>query len=325
MLVYPYIKTNQPILYKTFFNALTNDKVAQAYLLVGGNGIPLKQIASFLGKSLLCDHPTPFADEECNSCRRIDNGNNPDFLLINGEEESIKKEHIDSLISAFSATAFGPKGIKVYIINLVENMTTEAVNGLLKFLEEPPANTYAFLTSQNINKVLPTIISRCQTINLLFTPRNKILEECEHMEIPQKDAELLSFFYNEPNLIKEKLEDDNYLKIKEAFEHTLDGLDTGKEYARYKVETNVLPLLNKKPLLRNYFDLMIFLFEDLLSLRQGSAIKLNSYATIIKSLEENLNHIEDSILKIMLLKQEIELNINPTLLLFKLISIITEE
>lgn len=325
MLVFPYIKNNQPILYKTFLNALNNDKVAQAYLLVGANGIPIKEIAIFLAKSLLCDSPTPFADEDCATCHRIDSNNNPDFILIDGEEESIKKEQIDSLINSFSSTAFGPKGIKVYVINLAENMTIEAINGLLKFLEEPPTNTYAFLTSKNINKILPTIISRCQTINLLYTPRNKVIEECKNLEIDLNNAELLSFLYNEANLIKEKLEDENYLKLKEAFEDTLNGIQSGKEYARFIVETNVSKLLDKKILLRNYFDLMAFLFEDLLSHKQGGNINLSSYGKIYDDLLDRLPHIEESILEIMRLRKEIELNINPSLLLFHFITIITEE
>lgn len=69
----------------------------------------------------------------------------------------------------------------IYIINLVENMNVQAINSLLKFLEEPPANTYAFLTTENETKVLPTILSRCEKLRMLLIPKDIIKNEAIKM------------------------------------------------------------------------------------------------------------------------------------------------
>ena len=157
MQVGKYLQEHQPVIYKTFLNALQNDKLSHAYLLVGNKGTPLFEVAKFLAKSILCDDPSPLACNNCISCLRIDDNNYPDFILIDGSKESIKKGDIGDIESKFEKTAFETKGKMIYVLHLIENMTEEAINSILKFLEEPKPNVYAFLTTNNENKILPTI------------------------------------------------------------------------------------------------------------------------------------------------------------------------
>ena len=325
MSISSYIKDNQKILYQTFYNALSQDKVAHVYLLCGVKGIPLKEIAIYLGKSLMCDHPTPFADEECKTCKRIDSNNVPDFLVLDGKNESIKRGDVDNLIDAFSSSSFEDRDIKVYIINQIENAVPEALNGLLKFLEEPPAHTYGILTTENVNKILPTIISRCQVVKLVPVPREKVISGSLELKIEQKDAELLSFLCNDPAIIASLVDEDSYQNLKDAFEETIYNFSLGEATSRFILETKVLPLLNKKPILRDYFDLLTYFFEDLLSFKEGGSIKLNNYAKLIKDLAIDLPHLDNTLLGIMKIKREIELNINSALLLFRLNCLIFEE
>ena len=91
MQVEKYLKNHQPIIYKTFLRALEEDKLSHAYLLVGNPGTPLFEVAKFLAKSIVCDDPTPLACNNCITCLRIDDNNYPDFILIDGSRESIKK------------------------------------------------------------------------------------------------------------------------------------------------------------------------------------------------------------------------------------------
>ena len=172
-----YIKNKQPLVYRVFSNALQSGKLAHAYLLLGETGTPLKETAIYLAKSILCDYPDPLADEKCIVCQRIELDEYPDFVFYDGEEGTVKKGDVSSLTALFSQTPLEAKGIMVYVINHVENMTAEAANSLLKFLEEPPANTYAILTSQNEAKVLPTIASRCEKMRLLLSSRKEVIEE----------------------------------------------------------------------------------------------------------------------------------------------------
>ena len=169
-----YLKERQLTVYQTFFNALNTSHLSHAYLLVGEQGTPLLESAIFLAKSLVCDNPNPLACEECLTCLRIDEGNYADIIIIDGALKSIKKDDIHAIEERFETSAVEDKGKMIYIINHVENMTNEAINSLLKFLEEPSENIYAFLTCENEARVLPTIISRSQTLHFKSVDKKEI-------------------------------------------------------------------------------------------------------------------------------------------------------
>ena len=196
-----YLREKQPIIYQTFTNSLKNKTLSHAYLIVGNPGTPLLETAKFLAKTVLCDDPSPLACSNCITCLRIESENYPDVITLDGSKATIKKEDVLNIESRFEKTAFETKGIMIYIIHLVENMTLEAVNSILKFIEEPEGEVYAFLTTNNINNVLPTIVSRCQTLNLKSVDRQEIIDESIDLSINQEDAELLSYFYNDSELI----------------------------------------------------------------------------------------------------------------------------
>ena len=320
-----YLKEKQPILYRTFANALKNNTVTHSYLIIGEAGTPLLETATFLAKSLLCDHPNPMADETCITCERVDQGAYPDFLLLDGKEKSIKKEDVVSLVADFQRTPLEQKGIMIYVVNLVENMTVEAINSLLKFLEEPSPNTYAFLTTRNESRILPTILSRCQTLRLRLLPRYQIIEEAISIGVQQDDAELLSYFYNNAELIKKECASIEYSNAKNALGATIEGLNQNPSYARYVIEKEVLPLLNDKPSARYYFDMLSLFFQELSKVKAGDDINLASYVNILNELAIKLPHVEESLLEIMTLKSDIESNVNMALLLSHLVNTITKE
>ncbi|MBP5092192.1 MAG: hypothetical protein J6328_06555 [Bacilli bacterium] len=320
-----YLKEKQPILYRTFSNALKNNTVTHSYLIIGEAGTPLLETATYLAKSLLCDHPDPLADETCITCERVDQGAYPDFLLLDGSKQSIKKDDVVDLVSDFQRTPLEHKGIMIYVVNLVENMTVEAVNSLLKFLEEPSPNTFAFLTTRNESKILPTIVSRCQSLRLRLLPRQQIIAEAIEDGVQQDDAELLSYFYNNAELIKKESATVEYSNAKNALGATIEGLNTNPSYARFAIEREVIPLIVDKPSARYYFDMMSLFFQELAKVKAGDDINLASYANILGELAAKLPHIEESLLEIMSLKGDIELNVNMALLLSHLVNTITKE
>lgn len=322
MQVKDYLKNRQPILYRTFSNALTRNNVSHAYLLLGEEGVPLFESAKYLAKSLLCDHPSPLADETCTTCLRVDKGDYPDLLILDGENETIKKEMVTDLVSSFQMTSLEKKGVMIYIVHMVENMTVEAINALLKFLEEPTPNTYAILTSRNESKILPTILSRCQLIRMHLIPRFEVNEEAVKLGVPLNDAEMLCFFYNDASLVKEHLESPAYQNAKNALEAYLPSLAKDTSSSRYVLEKEVLPLMSDKPSLRMFFDLLSIVFQDIVKTKVGDETSLTSYAKIIAELANKLPHPESSLQAIMTSRQEIELNLNATLLLSHLHSLI---
>ena len=330
MQVAKYLQTKQPIIYRTFVRSLENHHLSHAYLISGNPGTPLLQVAKYLAKSILCDNPDPLACNNCITCLRVDDDNYPDFIVLDGSAKTIKKEEVGNIEEQFEKTAFESKGIMIYIIHLVENMGVEAINSILKFLEEPGSEIYAFLTTNNENNVLPTIISRCQLLRLKLVNRQEVIDDAVNLTVPQEDAELLSYFYNDGELIfdivndKEKIDD--YKDAKDAFVDFLEALKKDdKREAIYYAQTSIIPLVKTKESARFFLDMLVEAFEDMLNIQQGKSPILKSYDTILKELSNKLTHIDESLIEILKDRNLINLNVNTSLLMDHLVFNIIEE
>ena len=330
MQVENYLKKYQPVIYQSFQRALVEKHLSHAYLLVGNPGTPLIETAKFLAKSLICDDPSPFACNNCITCLRVDDDNYPDFIVFDGSKESIKKGSVQTIESQFEKTAFESKGIKIYILHLVENMTEEAINAILKFLEEPKDNVYAFLTTNNENSVLQTIISRCQTMHLKLIDRNEVINEAISMGIENKSAELLSYFYNNAELIFEltnnEEENQPFLLSRDALDKLLNAFAYGsKQEAIFVMQNEIEPLVSKKETFRFFLDLLIQIFEDLVNIQNSREITLKSYDTILHEVSSNLHHINESLMELLKQRNLVNINLNTSLQLDHLIYEIVKE
>ncbi|MBY0086880.1 DNA polymerase III subunit delta' [Brevibacillus brevis] len=159
--------SQQPRAQELLSHSLRNERLAHAYLLAGPKGSGKKQMALHLAKSLFCSEREADACGACVTCRRIEGGNHPDVLFITPDGASIKIDQIRSLQKEMAMRAV-ESSRKVYIIEHVDKMTTQAANSLLKFLEEPPAGVLALLLTEHSHAILPTILSRCQIVQ--FSP-----------------------------------------------------------------------------------------------------------------------------------------------------------
>ncbi len=325
-----YLQTYQPLLYQTFVNAISSGKLAHAYLLSGENGIPLLETATFIAKSLVCDNPSPLACDNCPSCRRIEHKTYADFAILDGKEGQIKKGDVQDIVGDFSKTAMESKGIMIYIINLVENMNVQAINSLLKFLEEPPAKTYAILTTENETKVLPTIISRCEKLRMVLVPKDIVKAEALSLGVNEDNAELLVPFFNNAQILKEKSEDQSYIDGKNVFLATLDTFSKESDDILFYFENETLPfLLNAKKngdflTPQMFLDMLALAFKDAISLKEGQNITLNSYKEQISGMAYTLKHLNESLAEVLKTRTILNTNINSTLVLIHLFLFITE-
>ena len=199
----------QKVAYQILKNGLKNNSFVHAYLFVGEKGTPKMETAIFLAQSLLCDQEG-FACETCDTCQRVKDGNYADLIIKDGTDSSIKKEDILNIQEQFSKTAIEAKGRKIYILNMIENATPEALNSLLKFLEEPSEDVTAILICEQQDRLLPTIISRCQMIPFRKTLPNALLQKCRDENMNELDAYLLTYLVNNYEQISEIIEDENY-------------------------------------------------------------------------------------------------------------------
>ena len=142
---------------KTLMNALKENKIAHAYLFCGPRGTGKTSMARLFAKSLNCEHGFGSQCNECPNCLAVKEGSHPDII----EMDAASNRGIDDIRDLVSKVKYSPSlgKYKVYIIDEVHMMTTEAFNALLKTLEEPPSNVVFILATTEPYKLMPTILS----------------------------------------------------------------------------------------------------------------------------------------------------------------------
>src|ERR671910_34389 len=184
---------------RTLSRAIETDRVAHAYLFSGPRGTGKTSTAKVLAMGLNCEKgPTPEPDGTCESCRAIVGNSSMDVL----EMDAASNRGIDEIRDLRDKVNLVPVAgrMKVYIIDEVHMLTAEAFNALLKTLEEPPEHVIFVLATTEKHKVLPTIISRCQSFDFrrpsIETLVGKLQEICEAEDI-EVDPEALTVIARE--------------------------------------------------------------------------------------------------------------------------------
>ncbi len=319
-----YLEEYQPIIYKTFVNALQTKKLSHAYLLSGSVGMPLKETAIYLAKSILCDNPNPLACNSCITCCRVDENHYPDLLVFGDGDAKIKKGDIERIISSFDKTALEEKGIMIYVLHLVETMTPIAVNSLLKFLEEPGKNIFAFLTTENETKILPTIISRTQVLRFKEIDRDKIIKEAENNGVLPEEAEILSGFCNDADSLKAIAESKDYQVAKQALDDQINSLLISPENAVFTCQRLIIPEMKQASVAKLYIKMLTEIFKELLNIQVNKSITLKSYDNILHELLNHVTNIDKSIIVLMSSLKKFDYNVNIGLLLDHIIYSITK-
>lgn len=169
----------------TLKSALEKNRLAHAYLFAGPRGVGKTSTARILAKALNCkDGPTINPCHKCTSCIEITQGRSLDVIEIDGASN----RGIDEIRVLRENVKFSPTlgKFKIYIIDEVHMLTTEAFNALLKTLEEPPEFVkFVFATTQP-HKVPPTILSRCQRLDFRRIPVMEIIAQLEKIVSQEK-------------------------------------------------------------------------------------------------------------------------------------------
>lgn len=143
--------------------SINSNQVSHCYIFEGPKGMGKYDLALIFAQSLLCENFVSDPCNKCSSCIKINSENHPDLHIINSDETTIKREEIDGLIESVYKKPY-ESDKKVYIIKDAHEMTAQAANTFLKTLEEPPGDAVIILLTYNANLLLPTIVSRCQTV-----------------------------------------------------------------------------------------------------------------------------------------------------------------
>jgi DNA polymerase III subunit gamma/tau len=163
---------------QTLKNAVAHNRLAHAYLFVGPRGVGKTSTARILAKALNCVHgPTVTPCGVCDNCREIAAGNSLDVIEIDGASNNSVEDVRELRDNVRYAPAKGR--YKIYLIDEVHMLSSAAFNALLKTLEEPPAHVKFIFATTEPQKVLPTILSRCQRFDLHRIATNLIAEHLQ--------------------------------------------------------------------------------------------------------------------------------------------------
>jgi DNA polymerase-3 subunit gamma/tau len=171
---------------KTLKRAIESGRIAHAYLFCGTRGTGKTSTARILAKALNClksDGPTPDPCGKCDSCLAIARGDDLDVIEI----DAASNTGVDNVREIIENAQYRParSRFKVYIIDEVHMLSKSAFNALLKTLEEPPSHVKFVLATTEPEKVLPTILSRCQRFDFRSISSKEIAEHLK--EICEKE------------------------------------------------------------------------------------------------------------------------------------------
>jgi len=160
---------------QSLIKSINNNQVSHCYIFEGPKGMGKYELALIFAQSLLCKNFNANPCNKCLSCIKINTNNHPDLHIINNDETTIKREEVDELIESVYKKPYESEK-KVYIIKNAHEMTIQAANTFLKTLEEPPVDSVIILLTININLLLPTIASRCQTVKFRNVNKETIIK-----------------------------------------------------------------------------------------------------------------------------------------------------
>lgn len=173
----------QKALTATLKNAIATDRLAHAYLFCGSRGVGKTSCARIFAKTINCEHPTADGDpcNECDSCRAFNEGRSLNII----ELDAASNNGVDDMRSLIEQVLVPPSTgrYRVFIIDEVHMLSTQAFNAFLKTLEEPPSYAVFILATTEKHKIIPTIMSRCQIYDF---NRITIADMIDHLEYVAK-------------------------------------------------------------------------------------------------------------------------------------------
>ena len=292
--------------------SIINKTVSHSYLFQGEDGLGKKMVAYVFAKTLLCKEQKEEPCNRCISCVKFDSGNHPDFFLIEPDKGLIKKGEIEDLIKNVGILPFESKR-KVFIIDDSHKMNQEGKNALLKTLEEPPSYITIILISSSPNNLLPTILSRCQSVK--FYPVKPIEIEDYLIRLYNKSIEEASFVSNfTKGSVGKSIElstSDKFFQMRDQLIKILDSLIKGDKTKAF----SSIPFFNEnRDNIEEIIDIILYWFRDLLIYKEigESHLIINKDKLEYLSSQSfvDFNSINDIIEKVEETKDNIRRNVN---------------
>ena len=264
---------------------IDNNTISHSYMFVGIDGIGKKLIAKEFARKILCLNKQNQNCATCDSCIKFNSGNNPDFLEIFPDGNSIKIAQMREMQEkVYQKPIVSDK--KVFIIDQVEKMTEEAQNSLLKTLEEPPEYMVIILITSNENKLLNTVKSRCIRINFTGLSKQDITKYAGAHQINISSQNLLEMCggsIGKLEKINENIDDYNSLEL--ATNKLIDG-----KLKNVVEEMNCFNILyESKEIIQDLLDYMTVLIYLHISKEKDYRQKFLNTIKLIEETKQRLN------------------------------------
>lgn len=256
--------------------ALQVKKISHAYIFHGEKGMGKMFLAKYFAKLLQCENPT---EEEksgsfkrlrpcgvCKSCLQADGGNHPDIMYVTHEKNSIGVDDIRLQINSDMGIKPYSSPYKIYIVDDAEKMTEQAQNALLKTIEEPPSYGIVLLLADNLNRLLPTIQSRCIALPVKAVETEKIFSHLvQHLQVPENMAYTAAEFSGgNIGRAERYARSEDFIHMKEDVLHFLRYMD---EMELPEMMDAVKTMAQYKTQMKDCIDLMVLWFRDILVLK----------------------------------------------------------
>ncbi|OON97509.1 MAG: hypothetical protein ATN36_03155 [Epulopiscium sp. Nele67-Bin005] len=226
---------------KSYFEkAIVHNNVAQSYIFEGKSGIGKKSMAKELAKTLLCPESN-FACNNCNSCYQIDANTHPDWIVIEKDTQFTKIETVrQKVVNEMNIKPYQSK-YKIIMISEAETLTPEGQNALLKTIEEPPSYGIVILVTENRDKLLPTIKSRCTMLRfnpLIESQINKYLQT-QQTGIFNKEV-YVKFCDGSIGMLQKMLDDETFIEHRKQSIAYLKRIETADMIGVYSLVNEIV-------------------------------------------------------------------------------------
>lgn len=252
---------------KHFKSSIELGKVSHAYILNGEKGVGKRTLAGIVAKTLQCESGAPDPCGTCKSCLQTESDNQPDIIWVNHEKPNVISvdEIRTQIINDIALKPYSSK-YKIYVIPDAQMMNPQAQNALLKTLEEPPKYAVIMILTNNVDKFLPTILSRCIVLNFKpVEPLHMMEYLVSQIGVDQKKARFCTDFA-QGNLGKavrlaistdyNEIKEDSIRLLRRIQDMEMDEIIFAvKKMGKYKLD------------ITDYIDIMTMWFRDILMVK----------------------------------------------------------
>ncbi|MDF2473931.1 MAG: hypothetical protein K0R21_1713 [Anaerocolumna sp.] len=271
MLDFNHIVGHEQIM-KHLKSAIGMNKISHAYILAGEDGAGKNMLAGAFAMTMQCEEIQQATNRDpdkmnacgkCKSCLQAASNNHPDIIQVTHEKASVGIDDIRVQVNNDIQIKPYNSPYKIYIIDDAEKLTEQAQNALLKTIEEPPRYAVILLLTNNLNALLPTILSRCVTLKLQGVDKDKLKEFLmTNYQVPDYQADLSTVFaQGNVGRAIQYASSEGFGEMKNDVLHLLKYID---DMELYEIIDALKKIAENKAQIDDYLDLMILWYRDVL-------------------------------------------------------------